>query len=364
VSLPVGATTTPTAYWYLTRATGVVALLLLTAAVVLGVLSSVRWRSDRLPRFLVGGLHRNVTLLAIVFVFVHVVTTVADGYAPIGLVDGLIPFLSRYRPFWLGLGTVAFDLLLALVITSLLRARIGYRSWRVVHWLGYASWPVALLHSFGTGTDARLGWMAFVGFACFALVAAAVLLRVARSAATPGFRAAGVALALGLPIAIFVWYHGGPQQHGWAARAGTPVSLLRRAHGAAPSGAGLQTSLPAGSFDSTLTGHVTNSGPRSDGLVTVEIRGKVEGRIRGDFRLTLWGVPAESGGVAMTASDVAFAATGTSSPYTGHVVSLAGNHVDAQLANASGARLDLGFILRLSGRNNAVAGSIHGRTVS
>src|SRR5205085_739450 len=138
------------------------------------------------------------------------------------------------------------------------------------------------------------GWMAFVGFACFALVAAAVLLRVARSAATPGFRAAGVALALGLPIAIFVWYHGGPQQHGWAARAGTPVSLLRRAHGAAPSGAGLQTSLPAGSFDSTL----------------------------------------------------------------------AGNHVDAQLANASGARLDLGFILRLSGRNNAVAGSIHGRTVS
>ena len=78
------AASNPTTLWYLTRATGVVALLLLTAAVVLGVLSSIRWRSGRLPRFLVGGLHRNVTLVAIAFVVVHVVTTVADGYAPVG----------------------------------------------------------------------------------------------------------------------------------------------------------------------------------------------------------------------------------------------------------------------------------------
>ena len=87
-----------------------------------------RWHSARWPRFPSAGLHRNLTLLAIAFVAVHVVTTVADGYAPIGSADAFIPFVSPYRPVWLGLGAVAFDLLLALVLTSLLRARIGYRS--------------------------------------------------------------------------------------------------------------------------------------------------------------------------------------------------------------------------------------------
>ena len=223
------AASNPTTLWYLTRATGVVALLLLTAAVVFGVLSSIRWRSGRLPRFLVGGLHRNVTLIAIAFVAIHVVTTVADGYAPVGLRDAVIPFVSPYRPIWLGLGAVAFDLLLALVITSFLRMRLGFRMWRAVHWLAYASWPVALLHSLGTGSDARLGWMTFVGFASFALVAVAVLLRVARSEAATAPRVTAAAAAFLTPLAIFVWYQGGPQQRGWAARAGTPSSLLHRA---------------------------------------------------------------------------------------------------------------------------------------
>ena len=113
-----------------------------------------------------AGLHRNLTLLALVFVAAHVVTTVADGFAPIGLLDAVVPFVSPYRPIWLGLGAVAFDLLLALVVTSLLRARIGYRSWRVVHWLAYAAWPVALVHALGTGSDARIGWFALLGFGC------------------------------------------------------------------------------------------------------------------------------------------------------------------------------------------------------
>ena len=122
---------------------------------VLGVLGTTRWRSERWPRFLVAGLHRNLTLLAIAFVVVHVVTTVADGYAPIRLVDAVVPFVSAYRPIWLGLGAVAFDLLLALIVTSLLRARVGLRLWRAVHWLAYAAWPLALVHGLGTGSDSR-----------------------------------------------------------------------------------------------------------------------------------------------------------------------------------------------------------------
>jgi len=108
-------------FWYLTRGLGVAALLLLTASVALGVLTTVRWRSTRWPRFATAALHRNLTLLAICFVVAHVVTTIVDGYTTIGLKDAVIPFLSSYRPIWLGLGAVAFDLLLALVVTSLLR---------------------------------------------------------------------------------------------------------------------------------------------------------------------------------------------------------------------------------------------------
>ncbi|TML10045.1 MAG: ferric reductase, partial [Actinobacteria bacterium] len=151
-----------TALWYITRASGVVSLVLLTAGLVLGVLGTVRWKNDRWPRFAVVSIHRNVTLFAIAFVAIHVLTAIADGYAPVGFKDAVIPFVSRYRPLWLGFGAVAFDLLLALVVTSLLRARIGYRAWRAVHWLAYASWPFALVHGLGSGSDSRFGWFVIV----------------------------------------------------------------------------------------------------------------------------------------------------------------------------------------------------------
>ena len=145
MSLPLAATG-GSAYWYLTRSTGAVALLLLTAAVALGVVDVRRWSTPRWPRFVVDSLHRNVSLLAMAFLALHIVTSVLDSFAPISLLDAFVPFAGSYRPFWLGLGAVAFDLLLAVTITSLLRQRMGYASWRAIHWLTYASWPIALLH--------------------------------------------------------------------------------------------------------------------------------------------------------------------------------------------------------------------------
>ena len=127
-----------TSLWYLTRATGLVSLVLLSATVVLGIVSSVGWTTERWPRFLSQSVHRNLSLFCLVVILVHVVTTVADGYVPIGLADAVIPFRSPYRPIWVGFGAVAFDLLLAVVITSGLRRRIGTRAWRGVHWLAYA----------------------------------------------------------------------------------------------------------------------------------------------------------------------------------------------------------------------------------
>ena len=165
--------------WYVTRATGVVSLVLLTASVVLGVTETVRWASDRWPRFVTAGIHKNVSLTATAFIAVHIVTAIVDGFAPIGWLDTVVPFHSAYRPIWLGLGTVAFDLLVAIAVTSLLRQRIGHRAWRIVHWAAYACWPVALLHGLGTGTDAKTTSLFALELVCMAAVVVAVWWRIA-----------------------------------------------------------------------------------------------------------------------------------------------------------------------------------------
>src|ERR1700694_1206181 len=166
---------TDTVLWYTTRGAGAVSLVLLSAVVVLGVLSSLRFQSASWPRFLTTGLHRNVALMAVVFLALHIITAVGDPFTHLGWAPAVIPFSSYYRTFWLGLGTVAFELLLAIVVTSLVRGFIGQSAWRVIHWLAYASWPIAVIHGFGTGTDAWSAWFLALTAACIAVVAIAVV---------------------------------------------------------------------------------------------------------------------------------------------------------------------------------------------
>jgi sulfoxide reductase heme-binding subunit YedZ len=177
--------------WVLSRATGLVSLVLLTVVMVIGILVQRQRRVGTLPRFVVVGLHRNAALLGVAFVAVHVATVVYDPYVSIRWVDALVPFAGSYRPLWLGLGAVTLDLMLALVVTSLLRHRIPRRAWRAVHWAAYACWPVALAHGVGTGSDmtGRLGLG--VAAACAATVAVATLWRMAGpTPAAPHLRAA------------------------------------------------------------------------------------------------------------------------------------------------------------------------------
>jgi sulfoxide reductase heme-binding subunit YedZ len=168
--------------WYATRATGLVTLLLLTASMLLGVLTGGRFASGRWPRFLTLGLHRNISLLAGVFLALHVGTTVIDTFVSIPLTAAFIPFVSPYKTFWLGLGAVALDLLVALVVTSLVRNRLGVRAWRWVHWAAYACWPVALAHGLGIGTDRSTIWVFTLTVACVAAVAATAAWRVVTAA--------------------------------------------------------------------------------------------------------------------------------------------------------------------------------------
>src|SRR5579863_6489788 len=132
--------------WYTTRATGVVGLILLTASVCLGVLTTTRHTTRRLPRFAVSDLHSRLSMVATVFVVLHVLTAIFDTYVPIGLLASVIPFTSGFRPFPIALGTAAFDLLLAVAVTSAARGFLSARVWRGAHWLAYACWPVAFVH--------------------------------------------------------------------------------------------------------------------------------------------------------------------------------------------------------------------------
>src|SRR2546430_14044908 len=160
--------------WYTTRGAGAVSLILLTCVVVLGVLSNLRVQSPSWPRFLTTGLHRNLALMTLVFLALHIVTAVVDPFTNLGWAAALIPFSSSYRTFWLGLGVISFELLLAIVATSLVRGFIGHRSWRAIHWLTYAAWPIGVVHGIGTGTDTWSAWMLSITSMCIAAVAVAV----------------------------------------------------------------------------------------------------------------------------------------------------------------------------------------------
>jgi sulfoxide reductase heme-binding subunit YedZ len=163
--------------WYLMRASGVVSLLLLTLVGALGIATTTRLRPGRVPRFVTLGLHRNVSLLAVSFLSVHVLTAMIDPDATVRAAAVVLPLPSDRYGLWLGLGALALDLIIALIVTSLLRQRLSPRIWRALHYLAYLAWPVALVHGAAIGTDSGALWMLAVDAMCIAIFGAAVALR-------------------------------------------------------------------------------------------------------------------------------------------------------------------------------------------
>lgn len=179
--------------WYLNRSTGFVILGLFTVTTALGILATQGRAGRGLPRFVTQTFHRNVALLSVVMLVVHVATAVADTYVDIRWWQALIPFYgSTYMPLWLGLGTLALDLMLVISVTSLLRARMGHRSWRAVHLLAYVGWALSVAHGLGIGTDVRggTGWGMAITASCVGVVLAAVTLRLGRLATDRSLTAA------------------------------------------------------------------------------------------------------------------------------------------------------------------------------
>ncbi|HTT88081.1 MAG TPA: ferric reductase-like transmembrane domain-containing protein [Acidimicrobiales bacterium] len=178
------------AAWYLMRASGFVAFGLLTLTLALGVANVARWERGRWTRAVAALVHRNAALLATVFLAIHIVTAISDKYVSIPLLAAVIPGMSGYDPLWVGIGAVSLDVMVALVVTSLLRDRLGRRTWRVVHWVAYLAWPTALVHAIGAGSgsgvDTGHWWSTAIYISAGFVVAAAIVARLAVPARGPG----------------------------------------------------------------------------------------------------------------------------------------------------------------------------------
>jgi sulfoxide reductase heme-binding subunit YedZ len=343
-----------TSFWYLTRATGLVAMVLLSATVVLGVVCSVDWASERWPRFVSQSVHRNLSLLSLVFIGVHVVTTVADGYVPIGLLDAIVPFHSAYRTLWVGLGACAFDVLVAVAVTTALRRRIGFGPWRGVHWLAYLCWPIALFHALGSGTDTRLGLVLALYVLCVAAVLGALAWRIAlatTATARTRIAAAGGGAAVVLTAAVFALL--GPLRPGWSQRAGTSSALLAQLSGSHPtpqSAPPATTATPPAPFTSALAGTYAVSGPDNAGneqmVFTMHL--EPEGTA---LTVALRG-SALDGGVELSSGEV------TLGGLSGPVTSLEGSNVGA-LVSGQGRTERLSIQLAaIDNATHAVSGSV------
>ena len=165
--------------WYFGRATGFVALLLLTAIIVLGVLGPLRVTTDSWPRFAIRTVHRDLSLLALLVIAIHVVVLVADGYVNIPLSAAVLPFGSGYSPFWTGLGALALRPAASRSSSPACCAAAsatapGASSTGSPTSAGRSPSPMAS----ATGSDSSSAWALALTFACIAIVAAAVVMRV------------------------------------------------------------------------------------------------------------------------------------------------------------------------------------------
>ncbi len=261
--------------------------------------------------------------------------------------------------------------LIAIVVSSLLRRRLGYRGWRTTHWLAYASWPVALVHGLGTGSDTRTHWMLVLAAGCVAVVLAAVMLRV--SAGWPehlGARLSAVATAALVPLGLLAWLPSGPLAAGWAKQAGTRASLLAAAHttsgstaahGASSSASSGTASRPQQTGPSTFSapteGSVTQARLAS-GLMLLDVALAVPGHELGRLDMRIEGPPAGGGGVEMVTSRVTLGSASNPDQYHGHATALQGTNIAATVATRVGSTLSLVARLRIAPGSGAATGTV------
>jgi methionine sulfoxide reductase heme-binding subunit len=357
-----------TSLWFMTRGTGVVSLVLLTLVVAVGVANVRRVQLEGVPRFVVEAIHRNAALLAVAFLCVHIVMAVLDPFAPIKLTDAVIPFISAYRPIWLGLGAVAFDLLIAVVITSIWRRRVGFGAWRWIHWAAYLCWPIAIVHGLGTGTDAKTKWMLLLTAGCVVIVVVAAFARALSGwpdHVTP--RLTGMLASVAVPIGLLIWLPNGPLAKGWAKRAGTPTTVVATGAGPAAtssaSSKGGGSSPPAGapaagSFQAPVQGSVRQAAG-DDGNASIHMVLSIgAGQVLSQLHILIEGRPLQGGGVEMRASSVTLGSADDPHRYRGAITALSGTTIAATVRDVTGRTFAIVAALRIDPSSQTASGTV------
>jgi hypothetical protein len=343
------------ASWDAVRASGFTAYALLALAVVLGLLLSLRWQSRRWPRLVTNELHNFVALLAMAFGVVHGVAAWLDPFMRFGPAEVLVPLASHYRPLWLAFGIVAFYLMAAILISTWLRPRLGYRLWRALHLATFLAFAFATVHGIGTGSDTATWWGAGI-YAVAALIVVGLTLRrlmaPAGRLARPRPTAAGLVVAAAAVLAY--WTASGPLRPGW-----NEIANDGQGSGARIALAASVVADPApmpSRFAARLVGSLSFV-PQSDGTVLARIAGRLRGGVRGDVMVLIAGVPTTAGLEIVRSQVTLYRADGTAA-YQGQITGVGAGEFRARVASVAGgaSALDLTIVWSESGRT--VTGSV------
>ncbi len=333
--------------WLLARASGFTAYVLVTLAVVFGLLLSQRWQSRRIwPRLVNDQLHQYATLLAGVFTAIHGISVWIDPFTAFTLKEVLLPFTSHYRPLWMAFGIIAAYLGLAIVVTGWLRPKIGYPWWRRLHYLTFLVWLLATLHGLGDGSDTRTIWAIAIYGASSAAVVGLTLVRLMYPAGRPRVapRPGWAALAGLAALTVAGFAAAGPLRPGWNA-------IANNGHGS-----GGTLSVPATTvsvlapYSASLSGSVAEQGPNGQGVTTLTFHLQVRGGQYNAMTLVLRGQALPGGGVALTGSGVTLGTTSDPGMFRGSLSRLNGGDFLA-VVSGSGGSLTLAGQLGLVGQS-------------
>ncbi len=354
--------------WYLSRAAGYVGLALLGVIGVLGIITAGNLQFPKGTKFLAPELHRSLSLLAIVVLAIHVGAAVADKYSFIGLKDVFVPFMATYRPIWVGIGAIAVDLGIAVVATSLLRVKMGYRSWKIIHWASYPIFALSVIHGLGSGSDSALWFSKVIYVAVGGLLILAIIARLlARTDLKLGKKVAFFGVSFAVPLLIIAWAASGPLAANWANRAqgGLRQAVLTSARvtGTVTTGTSRHrvATMPPFEISSTYTsswsGKIDQSSANSQGEIALRLMGNLSGSPGYVLSVVLIGVPL-GGGVSMTASVVEITSTEGVVVYKGTVTALNGTTILSQVADAAGQSVNFSARLNLGSDGSSFTGTV------
>jgi DMSO/TMAO reductase YedYZ heme-binding membrane subunit len=312
--------------WYVVRASGFVAYGLVTLAIVLGLLLSQRVQSPgHWPRAVNQELHQFTLLLAAIFTAVHGLSAWIDPFTRFHWFEVLVPFSSHYRPLWMAFGIIGMYLGIALAVSTWLRPRLGYRTWRAFHYMAYLVFVLVTLHGLGTGSDTRTGWALVIYAVSVGLVASLTVWRLLSPAGRGKRHGRAVAGVLGSVGALALFAVLGPLQPGWNA-------IANNGHGSGSRVpvAPVARSAVAESLMASVTGTIQEA-KQAGGYLAIDLLAKIPGHTGGTLAIQLHALPTLDGSAVVQGGRVLWEPARTTAYFVAQKLSYNNDVVTADL---------------------------------